>query len=106
MSSYQCLLAAGEFDQLSIQSYGIALGVVTTSGKRGEKRFALASAAQLLCYFNDYFGVKYPLPKLDLIALPDGSPGTVEHSGAITALLFDAAASAPAVRCGIFVKVA
>jgi len=59
-----------------------------------------------LRYFNDYFGVKYPLPKLDLIALPDGSPGTVEHWGAITALLFDAAASAPAVRRGIFVKVA
>jgi hypothetical protein len=48
MSSYQFLLAAGEFDQLSIQSNGIALGVVTTPGKRGEKRFALASAAQLL----------------------------------------------------------
>jgi Peptidase family M1 domain len=86
MSSCQFLLAAGEFDQLSIQSNGIALGVAATPGKRGERRFALASAAQLLRYFNDYFGVKYPLPKLDLIALPDGSPGTVEHWGAITAL--------------------
>jgi aminopeptidase N len=56
MSSCQFLFAAGEFDQLSMQSNGIALGVAATPGKRGERRFALASAAQLLRYFNDYFG--------------------------------------------------
>ena len=35
-------------------------------------RYALESAAKILHYYNDYFGVPYPLPKLDLIAIPGG----------------------------------
>ena len=35
-------------------------------------RYALEATAQILRYYNDYFGVAYPLPKLDQIALPGG----------------------------------
>jgi aminopeptidase N len=110
MSSYLFLLTAGEFERLSTQSNGITLSVVTVPGKREQGRFALASAAQLLRYFNDYFRVKYPLPKLDLIALPGGFTGALEHWGGITffesRLLFDAASSAPAAQRGIFLTLA
>jgi aminopeptidase N len=110
MSSYLFVLTAGELERLSAQADGVAIGVVTTAGKREQGRFALDSAAGLLRYFNDYFGVKYPLPKLDLIALPGGYGGAMENWGGITffesRLLFDRAASAATARRGIFIVLA
>src|SRR5439155_271466 len=51
------------------------------------------ATAQILQYYNDYFGVAYPLPKLDQIALPGGFGGAMENWGGITyyesTLLFD-----------------
>ena len=106
MSSYLFVLAAGELERLSAQAEGVAVSVVTTAGKRDQGRFALDSAVDLLRYFNDYFGVKYPLPKLDLIAVPGGFGGAMENWGGITffesRLLFDPTANAPTVRRGIF----
>src|SRR5215468_8130636 len=106
MSSYLVVLAMGEFERLTAQADGVTVGVVTTLGKREQGRFALDSAVNLLRYFNDYFGVKYPLPKLDLIALPGGFGGAMENWGGITffesRLLFDPAANPASARRGIF----
>lgn len=38
-------------------------------------RYALEVGPKILAYFEDYFDIKYPLPKLDMIALPDFSAG-------------------------------
>ena len=106
MSSYLFVLTAGELERLTAQADGVAISVVTTTGKRQQGRFALDSAVALLRYFNDYFGVKYPLPKLDLIAVPGGFGGAMENWGGITffesRLLFDPASSAAAAQRGIF----
>src|SRR5712691_12687746 len=106
MSSYLFVLAAGELERLSVQADGVTVSVVATAGKRGEGRFALDTAVDLLRYFNDYFGIKYPLPKLDLIAVPGGFGGAMENWGGITffesRLLFDPATSAADSRRGIF----
>jgi aminopeptidase N len=110
MSSYLFVLAAGELERLSAQADGVTVSVVTTAGKRTQGRFALDTAVDLLRYFNDYFGIKYPLPKLDLIAVPGGFGGAMENWGAITffegRLLFDPAANADAARRGIFSLIA
>jgi aminopeptidase N len=110
MSSYLLQLTAGELERLTGEVDGVEIGVIATSGKREQGRFALASAIDLLRYFNDYFGVKYPLSKLDLIAIPHGHVSAMEHWGAITfresALLFDPATSAGTVRRGIFALIA
>ncbi|HTY68514.1 MAG TPA: M1 family metallopeptidase [Alphaproteobacteria bacterium] len=106
MSSYLVVLVAGELERLTAEADGVTIGVVTTSGKSAQGRFALESAQRLLAYYDDYFGVKYPLPKLDLIAIPGGFPGAMENWGGITffesRLLFDPAASPPALRREIF----
>jgi aminopeptidase N len=106
MSSYLFVLTAGELERLTAEADGVTIGVVTTSGKSGQGRFALDNAVKLLAWFNDYFGVKYPLPKLDLIAVPGGFGGAMENWGGITffesRLLFDPATNADAARRGIF----
>jgi aminopeptidase N len=106
MSSYLVVLTAGELERMSAQADGVTVGVVTTLGKREQGRFALERAVDLLRYFNDYFGVKYPLPKLDLIAVPGGFGGAMENWGGITffesRLLFDPASNAATARRGIF----
>jgi aminopeptidase N len=106
MSSYLFVLAAGELERLTADADGVTVGVVTTAGKREQGRFALDNAVRLLGYYNGYFGAKYPLPKLDLIAVPGGFGGAMENWGGITffesRLLFDPATNSDAARRGIF----
>jgi len=106
MSSYLFVLVAGDLERLTGDANGVTVGVVTVAGKREQGRYALASAVSLLRYYNDYFGVKYPLPKLDLIAVPGGVGGAMENWGGIvfneSILLFDPSSSPDALRRGIF----
>lgn len=110
MSSYLLELTAGDLEKISGEVDGITVNVITVPGKVEQGRFALESALDLLRYFNDYFGLKYPLPKLDLIAVPDGHVSAMEHWGAITFresyLLFDPDKDAFSARRGIFALIA
>ena len=110
MSSYLLELTAGELEKISGEVDGVAINVFTIAGKREQGRFALQSAIDLLRYFNDYFGLKYPLPKLDLIAIPNSHVSAMEHWGAITFsesyLLFDPRTHAGSARRGIFALIA
>jgi aminopeptidase N len=106
MSTYLFVFTAGELERLTADADGVTVGVVTTAGKREQGRFALDNAVKLLAWFNDYFGAKYPLPKLDLIAVPGGFGGAMENWGGITffesRLLFDPSTNADSARRGIF----
>jgi aminopeptidase N len=106
MSSYLFVLSAGELERITADAGGITVGVVTTAGKAGKGRFALENATKLLDWYNDYFGSKYPLPKLDLIAVPGGFGGAMENWGGITffesRLLFDPATTPDSARRRIF----
>jgi aminopeptidase N len=106
MSSYLFVLSAGELERITADAGGVAVGVVATKGKAEKGRFALENAVKLLGYYNEYFGEKYPLPKLDLIAVPGGFGGAMENWGGITffesRLLFDPAVNADTARRGIF----
>ena len=84
MSSYLFLLAAGDLERITGQSDGIEIGVVTTKGKSATGRYALASAIDLLQFYDGYFGIQYALPKLDLIAVPGVMNGAMENWGGIT----------------------
>ena len=84
MSSYLLFLGVGDCERITTHVGGVEIGVVTKRGDAEHGRFALQSAAQVLPYFNDYFGTPYPLPKLDLIAVPGGGGfGAMENWGAI-----------------------
>ncbi len=85
MSSYLLFLAVGEFDRITTTAAGTEIGVVTKKGDGEKGRWALEGSAQILPYYNDYFGAPYPLPKLDNIAGPGSSQffGAMENWGAI-----------------------
>jgi len=84
MPTYIFALITGELERTTLDVDGITLGVVALPGKQAEARFALENGAALLRFFNDYTGFKYPLPKLDLLALPRPAGEAHENWGAIT----------------------
>ena len=63
---------------------GTIVRVYTTRGKEEQGRFALDVSVDLLGYFNEYFGIPYPLEKMDHVAIPDFAAGAMENWGAIT----------------------
>jgi aminopeptidase N len=107
MPSYLLALVAGVgMEREAAVVDGTRIGVVTTAGKRFAARYALDVTKQLLPYYNDYFGIRYPLPKLDHIAVPGGFGGGMENWGAIvyneTALLVDPKGSPESTRQDVF----
>ncbi len=84
MSTYLLYLGIGEFEKKEVYRGNVAIRVVTTEGKTGLSDLALRYTPTLLDYYERYFGVKYPLKKLDLIAVPDFQAGAMENWGAIT----------------------
>ena len=93
MSSYLNVFVAGELELIESRVGPTQIRVIATKGKAELGRYALEASSQILKYYNDYFGVPYPLPKLDQIALPGGFGGAMENWGGITyfesTLLFD-----------------
>ena len=110
MSSYLFVLVAGELGRIVDHSGKTEIGVVAQPDKLSQGRYSLSNAVALLDYYNQYFGVAYPLPKLDLIAVPGGFGGAMENWGGITffegILLFDSASSSESTRRRIFSVVA
>ena len=103
MSTYLVAFVVGDITCVERRADGGTLvRIWATRGKEEQCRFALDVSVDLLSYFNDYFGIPYPLPKLDHIAIPDFAAGAMENWGAITyreiALLVDADNSSLAAR--------
>ena len=103
MSTYLVAFIVGDFVPVEQRHpSGTLVRVWAVRGKEEQGRFALESAVKLLTYYNDYFGIPFPLPKLDHLAIPDFAAGAMENWGAITyretALLYDPQNSSAATR--------
>ena len=111
MSTYLLFVAVGDFERIHKPVDGVDVGIVVKRGDTPKAAYALEQAVALLHYYNDYFGVRFPLPKLDLVAAPgeiDG--GSMENWGAIfysqQHVLFDSARSTESDRRLVFLVVA
>ncbi len=103
MSTYLLAFIIGDLVAIHQQANErTTVGIYTTRGKEEQGRFALDTSVKLLGFFNDYFGIPYPLEKLDHIAIPDFAAGAMENWGAITyretALLVDEENSSAGTR--------
>ena len=103
MSTYLLAFVVGDLRSIEQRApCGTLVRVWGTPGKERQGQFALDLSVKLLDYFNGYFGVPYPLEKLDHIAIPDFAAGAMENWGAITyrenALLVDPELSSAVTR--------
>lgn len=85
MSSYLLFFGLGELDRATKMAGNVEVGVITGKGNTGKAQLALDASAAILPYYNDYFGVPFPLPKLDNVAGPGQSQffSAMENWGAI-----------------------
>ena len=84
MSTYLVAFIVGEFEATAPVDAGTPLRIVHVPGKQSLTGWARQIGAFSLKHFADYYGLKYPGDKLDLIAIPDFASGAMENLGAIT----------------------
>ncbi len=97
MSTYLLYMGVGRFNRRIENDETPALGLITTPAAQFDSKLPLEYARKFLKFYEHYFEIKFPLPKIDLIAIPDFSAGAMENWGAITfretSLLSDESAS-------------
>jgi aminopeptidase N/puromycin-sensitive aminopeptidase len=84
MSTYLVAFLVGDFKCSAGDQDGVAIRVCSTPDKVALTPYGVDVAKFVLHYYNTYFGISYPLKKLDLIGLPDFAAGAMENFGAIT----------------------
>ena len=84
MSTYLVAFLVGDFVCTKGSSDGVPIRACSTPDKVALTPFAVHAAEHFLKYYDSYFGIKYPMPKLDLIGIPDFEAGAMENFGAIT----------------------
>ena len=94
MSTYLLAFCVGEYDYVEGKTKsGILVRIYTEKGVSHQGNFALECGIKCLDFYEDYFQIKYPLPKCDMIAVADFAAGAMENWGLITyrsvCILFD-----------------
>ncbi|MGA8660267.1 MAG: M1 family metallopeptidase [Chthoniobacterales bacterium] len=111
MASYHvALVCSNDLEWLDDEAEGVKLRIVTTRGKKDFGRYAIDITKRIFHFYSDYFGIPYPLPKLDQIAVPAGFDSAMEKWGAITynedGLLYDPKNSSETTKQRVFSAVA
>ncbi|KAI1347736.1 peptidase family M1-domain-containing protein [Xylaria sp. FL0043] len=99
MSTYLLAWAVGDFEYVEAfteRRYNgkqLPVRVYTTRGLKEQGRWALEHAPKTIDLFSESFGIDYPLPKSDLLAVHEFTHGAMENWGLVTyrttAVLFD-----------------
>jgi len=85
MSTYLLAFCIGEFEYISgVTKEGTVCRIMCCPGSIAKMSYALTCCIKSLEFYNDFFGIPYPLPKVDMIAIPDFSAGAMENWGLVT----------------------
>ncbi|XP_060524769.1 glutamyl aminopeptidase isoform X3 [Cylas formicarius] len=88
MSTYlTCFIVSDfKFTETTFNNNGtpVALRVYASPGNLNKTTYAGEVAKKVIEFYVDYFGISYPLPKLDMVAIPDFVSGAMEHWGLVT----------------------
>ncbi|KAL8709084.1 MAG: hypothetical protein Q9220_006105 [cf. Caloplaca sp. 1 TL-2023] len=103
MSTYLLAFIVGELNCVETNNFRVPVRVFATPDKDIEHgRFSLELAAKTLDFYEKTFDSDFPLPKMDMVAIPDFSAGAMENWGLITYrvvdLLFDAKTSGASTK--------
>jgi aminopeptidase N len=83
MSTYLVFFGVGEFD-IQVDQEDPRVRTVTLPGQQAHAAYGLEFGRRALAFSEAYYGIDYPLTKMDLIAIPDFAFGAMENWGAIT----------------------
>jgi aminopeptidase N len=83
MSTYLVALAVGDFVCNGGTADGIPVRICSTPDKKHLTGLALESTKRIVEYLNDYYSIRYPFKKLDVVAVPDFAAGAMENTAAI-----------------------
>ncbi|KAK1832903.1 mitochondrial aminopeptidase 2 [Podospora conica] len=103
MSTYLVAFIVGELNYIETNTFRVPVRVYAPPGQDIEHgRFSLDLAAKTLAFYEKVFGIEFPLPKMDQVAIPDFAQGAMENWGLVTYrvvdLLLDEAVSGAAAK--------
>ena len=103
MSTYLVAYMVSKLKYVETQSkHGVKIAVWARESVLDQAQYPLKAATAILDFFESYYQVPFPLPKIDLIAVPDFAAGAMENWGLITfrdtALLYDSLYSSAASK--------
>jgi aminopeptidase 2 len=105
MSTYLVAYVIGDLAAVGTTSRGRDIKVFAIRGSEQFGEYALNVAKHCLEFFEEYFAYEYPLPKLDMVAIPEFSAGAMENWGLVTyrsiSLLYDEKNSSLRIKANI-----
>jgi cytosol alanyl aminopeptidase len=84
LPTYLVAFAVGDFDVRQGATAPVPIRLITTKGRSGMGDLALQATDALTRELAGYFGIAYPYPKLDIVAVPNFAAGAMENAGLIT----------------------
>ncbi|RDA91051.1 hypothetical protein CP533_6116 [Ophiocordyceps camponoti-saundersi (nom. inval.)] len=90
MSTYLVAFIVGELNYIESRDFRVPVRVYAPPGQNIENgRFSLDLAVKTLRFYERVFGIDFPLPKMDQVAIPDFAQGAMENWGLITYRVVD-----------------
>lgn len=90
MSTYLLAFIVGELNYIETNDFRVPIRVYATPDQDIEHgRFSLDLAAKTLAFYEKAFANDFPLPKMDMVAVPDFAAGAMENWGLITYRIVD-----------------
>ncbi|KAJ8417525.1 hypothetical protein AAFF_G00223680 [Aldrovandia affinis] len=95
MSTYLVAFVICNFSSVTAQTKrGITVSVFAPAHQINQTDHALQATVKILDFYEEYLQIPYPLPKIDLVAIPDFEAGAMENWGLVTfretSLLYEA----------------
>lgn len=90
MSTYLLAFIVGKLKVMETNAFRVPVRVFATPDRDIEDgRFSLELAARTLDFYEKKFDSAFPLPKMDMVAIPDFSAGAMENWGLVTYRVVD-----------------
>lgn len=90
MSTYLLAFVIGELHYIETKDFRVPIRVYATKDQKIEDgKFSLELAAKTLSFYEKAFDSEFPLPKMDMVSIPDFSAGAMENWGLITYRVVD-----------------